>query len=166
MPTKNSGLTCSACASAGVAGPVAQMDGVELRRAGLDERLAEEERQAGAEAHEGDADGDVVHLGQLADVAMERAEHEARAARGEHAEPRAAGEVGRRVGDHRAEHEIALEPEIDAAGFLGERLAQRDEHEGRRDADGAAEHGDEDGDDLIHQTRSPVLLGWKILNRP
>ena len=53
-----------------IAGPAAERDRVEPRRGRLDVGLAEEEGEAGAEAHEGDADGDVVHLRQLADVAV------------------------------------------------------------------------------------------------
>ena len=64
-------------------------------------------------------------------------------------------------------HERALEAEIDAAGLLGQALAEADEHEGRRDADRAAEHGDEDGDEAESSFMcGPPLLGWKIVKRP
>ncbi len=66
---------------------------------------------------------------------------------GEHAGPGRAGVIGDRVGAHRAHHERALEAEIDAARFLREAFAERDEHEGRGDADRAAEHGDQDGEE-------------------
>ncbi len=167
MPTKNSGLTSSACASAGL--PVQSPRWIESRCGALGwmKGLPKKKARAGAEAHEGDADGDVVHLGQLADVAVHGAEHETGAAGGEHAQPRAAGEIRGGVGDHGAQHQRALEAEIDAAGFFGEGFAQRHEHERRRDPDGAAQHGDEDDDQrMIHQTRSPVFAGWKILKRP
>ena len=152
MPTKNSGLTCSALLRLELSAPQAERDRGEPRRLRLDVGLAEEEGEAGAEQHHGDADRDVVHPRQPADRAVHRAEQRAGDARGEHAEPRRAGVVGGRVGDHRAEHQRALEAEIDAARFFRQAFAERDEHERRRDADRAAEHGDEDGEirRLVH----------------
>ena len=59
------------------------------------------------------------------------------------------------VADHRAEDERAFEAEIDAAGLLGDGLAEADEDERRRDADGAAEHGERHAPQaevgLVHQ---------------
>src|SRR5271166_946780 len=59
---------------------------------------------------------------------------------GEHTEPRRAGEIRDAVAAHRAHDQRALETEIDAAAALGDALAEADEKERRRDADGAAEH--------------------------
>ena len=60
----------------------------------------------------------------------------------EHAEPRRARQVRGAVGAHRAHHQIAFEPEIDAAAALGDALAEADEQERRADAQRAAEHRD------------------------
>ena len=64
-------------------------------------------------------------------------------------------------------HERALEAEIDAARFLRQALAERHEQEGRRDADRAAEHGDEDGGErcIVHRGRRSSRR-WKIVKRP
>jgi hypothetical protein len=73
-----------------VAGPAAERDRRQSRRLRLDVGLAEEEGEAGAEQHQGDADGDVVDLGQLADPAVQRAEDAAgqpAASTPSHAEP-------------------------------------------------------------------------------
>jgi hypothetical protein len=122
--------------------PPAERDRRQMRRHRLDEGLAEEESEAEAELHQGDADGDVVHLGEFADPAMEQPENAAGRHRRRHTEPGRAGDHRRAVGDHGAEDQRAFEAEIDAAGALGDRLAQRDEDEWRRDADGAAQHGE------------------------
>ena len=87
-------------------------------------------------------------------------------ARGQHAEPGIAGVIGGRVGHHGAEHQRAFEPEIDPSRFLGEALAERDEHERRRDADRAADHGDQDCEDVAAHVRSFPARGLKIEKRP
>jgi hypothetical protein len=116
------------------------------------------EGEPGAEQHQCDADGDVVHLGELADVTVQRAEGRARRAGGEHAEPGRAALIVVGVAGHRAEDEGALETEIDAAGFLGEALAEADEEERRRHADGAGEHGEkDDGDARFAVHRGPAF---------
>ena len=75
-----------------------------------------------------------------------------------------------RIGGHRAEHQYAFEAEIDAAGALGDRFAQRDEDEGRRDADGAAEDGQRHAPQAdvgrLHQALLFHRSGLKILKRP
>ena len=62
---------------------------------------------------------------------MDAAERHAAAHGGEHAEPGRAGFVGRRIGEHGAEHERALVAEVDAPGLLGEALADADKQERR-----------------------------------
>ena len=67
--------------------------------------------------------------------------------------------VGDGVGGHRAEDERALQAEIDAPALLGDALAEADEEEGRRDADGAAEDGERHAPEpdagLLHQRTLP-----------
>ena len=53
-----------------------------------------------------------------------RPKQRARRRRRQHAEPRRAGHDGDRIGRHGAEDERAFEAEIDAAGALGDRLAE------------------------------------------
>ena len=60
----------------------------------------------------------------------------------QHAEPRAAGQVGDAVAAHRAHHQDAFEAEVDAAALLGEAFAEAHEQKRRADADGTAEHRD------------------------
>ena len=148
MPTKNSGLICSADWTCGIVRPAAERERGQARRLRLDVGLAEEEGEAGAEQHQRDADGDVVHLRAACRHSRGSAPKSDPAHAGrEHAEPRRAGLVGDGVAGHGAEDERALEAEIDAAGFLGQALAEADEEERRRDADGAGEHGEEDDDE-------------------
>ncbi|GCC45770.1 hypothetical protein chiPu_0029690, partial [Chiloscyllium punctatum] len=125
--------------------PPAEIDRRQPCRGRLDQWLAEEERESGAEQHQRDADRDVVDARQRADPGMQRAEQRAGDAGREHAEPWRAGEIGDAIGAQRAHHQRALETEIDAAGSLGDALAEADEQKRRRDADGAAEHSERDG---------------------
>ena len=83
------------------------------------------------------------------------------------------GEAGQhrdRIGGHRAEHEHAFEAEIDAARALGDRLAERDEDEGRGDPDRAAEDGQRHAPQAdvgrLHQALLFHRSGLKILKRP
>ena len=96
---------------------------------------------------------------------MQRAEQTAADRGDQHAEPRAAGEMGGRIGAHRAEDERAFVPEIDAAGFLGEALAETDEKERRRHAQCAGERRDCEGGEraACHHT---LLRGWNQAMRP
>ena len=98
---------------------------------------------------------------------MHGPENRAGDARRENADPGRAGVIGCGVRDHRAEHQRPFEPKIYAAGFFGQAFAERDEHERRRDPDGPAEHGDEDGDDggFVH-VRSRSFVDRKIAKRP
>lgn len=90
----------------------------------LNERLAEKERDADAELHHRDADCNVVYLGIFAYPSVEKAEANARAHRGEHAEPGRAAQVGDAIGNHRAEYQRALQTEINAAGPLGDGFSE------------------------------------------
>ena len=147
--------------------PLANRHRRQPRSGRLDVGLAEEEGEADAERHHGDADGDVVDARQLADEAVHGAESHADDAGAQHAYPRRAGAVGGHVGDHGAQDQRPLETQIDAPRFLGDGLTQRHEHERRRDTDGAAEHGNEHGGErgLVH-TRSALRSPLKILKRP
>ena len=85
----------------------------------------------------------------------------------EHAQPGRAGEIGRRVAEHGAQDQGALEAQIDPAALLGQALAEADEQEGRADADGAGQDGQDDGPQAeIGLVHAAGPLGWKILNRP
>ncbi len=92
-PIRNSGFTCSAARICGESLQAPNGIAGKRRRLRLDVGLAEEEREAGAEQHQPDADGDVVDARQVADQAVQQAEQQARAAGGQHAEPRAAAHV-------------------------------------------------------------------------
>ena len=92
-------------------------------------------------------------LRQLADIAMDGAEQRAGDPGGQHAQPGRAGEVGDGVAGHGAEDQRAFEAEIDASRFLRQALAEADEEEGRRDADGAREHGEQND----AKARIPVI---------
>ncbi len=142
MPMKNSGLTWSALLRLALS--LQNPSGIEAepRRLRLDVGFAEEERDANPEQHHRDADRDIVDPRQAADRSMHCAKGGAGDAGRENAEPRIAGVVGGGVGDHCAEHQRSFEPEIHPARFFGQAFAERDEHERRRDADGAAEHSD------------------------
>ncbi len=61
----------------------------------------------------------------------------------EHAEPWRAGLIRDRVGRHGAKDQRAFLAEIDPAGLLREALAERDEHERRRDAQRSADERDQ-----------------------
>ena len=164
---KKSGLTWSALLRLELSLQNPERNRSEPRRLRLDVGLAEEERDPDAEQHHRDPDRDIVDARQAADRAVHGAKGRAGDAGGENAEPGVAGVVGGGVGDHRAEHEGALEAEIHAAGLFRQTLAKRDEHERRRDADRAAKHGDEHRKHrgLVHvRSRSPE--GRKIANRP
>jgi len=69
--------------------------------------------------------------------------------------PGAAGFVRGGVGDHGAEDENTLVAEIYAAGAFGQAFAEADEEEGCGDAQGAGDHGDENGADGVHDDLAP-----------
>ncbi len=123
-----------------VRAPEAEVDRRQARCARLDQRLAEEERQAGAEQHQRDADGDVVDPRQRAQPRVDDAEQHAGRAGGQHAHPRRAAEQRGAVADHRAHHQGAFQSQVDAPALLGQALAEADEQERRRDADRAGGH--------------------------
>ena len=114
-PIRNSTLISQRRAHLRNVAPPAEIDRRQVWRRRLDQRLAEIERKPDAEQHQRDADGDVVDARQPADAGMQRAQHRAGDAGGEHAEPGRAGEVGDAVAAHRAHHQRAFEAEIDAA---------------------------------------------------
>jgi hypothetical protein len=98
---------------------------------------------------------------------MHQAEEDAGEAGGKNTEPGRSGVEGDGVGNHGAEHQVALEPEIDAAGLLGQRFTQRHENERGRDPYGAAQHGDQNGGKSFgRHVRSVLIFGWKIAKRP
>ena len=151
MPRKNSGLTGQGVLHVLRRGPEAEMDARQQRGAGLHVGFAEEECDAGAGQHDRDAHGDVVHSCQRADRTVQAAQRHTGDSGGEQADPWVAGFVGRRIGDHGAEHEHAFVAEVDAAGFFGQALAYRHEQEGRADAQAAGQHGGRDGDGGGHR---------------
>jgi hypothetical protein len=150
----------------GVVGPESERDRAEPRRGRLDVGLAKKERDTDAEQHHRDPDSDVVDPRQTADRTMHGPENRAGEPRRDNADPRVAGVVGRRIGDHRAQHQRAFEAEIHPAGFFSQAFAERDEHERRRQPDRFAEHGDEDRKDCLVHMRFRPLPALKIANRP
>ncbi len=87
---------------------------------------------------------------------MQGAEHGAGATARDDAEPRRSRLIVDRIAEHGAEHERAFKAEIDAARFLREALAERHEHERRRDADRAADHGENDGEERPGHSATPL----------
>src|SRR5207248_8686926 len=55
---------------------------------------------------------------------------------------------------HGGKHQHALEAEVDAARFLGDALGQAHHEEGRADANGAAQDGDEEVERDVHGQRA------------
>ena len=137
-----------------------ERDRRQARRGRLDQRLAEEKRQPDAEQHQRDADRDVVDARAAAQPA--RAARRAATpthARGQHAEPRRAGQVRDAVAAHGAHDQRALEAQVHAAALLGDALAQAHEQERRADAQRAAEHRERHAPEaeLVPQLPSPWL---------
>ena len=78
MPMKKQRIDLQGALQARAVAPEAERDRAQPRRRRLDVGLAEEEGDADAEQHHGDADRDVVHPRQAADRAVHRAERGAR----------------------------------------------------------------------------------------
>ncbi len=97
---------------------------------------------------------------------MRGAEQAAGQRSGEHAGPWAPGVVGDGVGRHGAEDEDTLVAEIDPAGALGQALAQAHEEEGRADAHGPGEDGDQDCPGAEIAAHRPISRGWNQRRRP
>src|SRR3989449_9068905 len=127
-----------------------------LFRSRLNERLAQVERQAEAEQHQGDADRDIVHPWARAHHAMQGAERHAGTPRDDDAQPGPSGQIGDAVAAHRPHHEGALQTEIDATALLRQALAEADEQEWRAGTDGAAQHRQRNAPPpkRLHLTRS------------
>jgi hypothetical protein len=118
------------------------MDRRQRRCLGLNERLAEEERQPRSQQHQADADRDIVHPRETADRPVQQPQREAGQPRYEHTQPGAAGKVRNTVTAHRAHDQDAFQAEVDATALLGETLAEAHEQERRADADSTAQHRD------------------------
>ena len=117
----------------------------QLRRLRLDQRLAEVEREAGAEQHQRDAGGDVVDARQRAEHAVQQRQRGAGRRGDEHADPRRAAQVRAAEAGHRRQHQHAFEAEVDAARLLGQAFAQAHEQERHADAQRAADDRGEKG---------------------
>ena len=154
-------MTLSAASTCGMEDQPPSAMRRQVGRDRLDVGLAEEEGEAHAEEHQRDADGDVVDARELADPAVEGAERRAGDPGREHARPGRRRLVGDGVGGHGAEDERAFQAEIDAPALLGDALAEADEEEGRRHADGAAEDGERHAPEtdagFLHQRATPLL---------
>jgi len=126
-----------------VSAPAPELQARQPRTAGRDERLTYKHGKAGAEKEKGNADGDVVDAGQIAYGRVQEPKPAAGDAGRYHAEPWRSGQIGDSEPAHRPHDQGPFEPEIHATALFRKRLAETDEEIGGRDADRAADDGDE-----------------------
>src|ERR1019366_8578876 len=87
-----------------------------------------EEGQAAAEDDHGDTGGYVIDCRLLREPRVHRSEQEPDTCCCKHTKPWRSGEFRYREGSHRAHQQDALHTQVDLAAFLGEALAETDEH--------------------------------------
>ena len=126
MPMKNIGLISSAAPYRRLIAPGPEMQCRKHGGTRFDERLAEIEREPGAEQEQGNADGDVVDLREAAYTCMQQSQHGTHETRDQHAKPWRSGETRRGKPAHGTHQQGAFEAYIDPTAFFGQHFAETD----------------------------------------
>ncbi len=90
---------------------------------------------------------------------MDHGEQDRERYAGGEAEPGGARDCGGRGGGERGAQHLALEPDVDHAGALGEQAGERGEHQRRRQPDGRVREQQDLQQELVHQAAASAGAG-------